>query len=321
MDKEIQVSVIIPVYNGEKYIERCIKSILNQEFRNFEIIIINDGSNDDTGKICNSLANNDNRIKIVNQNNKGVSKSRAKGVEIAKGEYITFIDADDYIKKDFLSVLYKECKSSKIDIVCCNSIDCGEKSDDINKKIEHNAILSSKEEALDDFFEGKRYMYVIWGKFFRKECLKNLVYPNIKYTEDTYVMLELIDLNCKVQVLEYEGYYYYHNNSSVTFNFKGELEKYKDMFITYEFLYECCQKVNKKQDKCARERILDYLYSSFITCIKNKDDTDKFIQKNFNRLYKKIEGKPCRKYGKWIILKLLKNKTKIIKKIYGKVKK
>ena len=94
----MKISIIIPIYNGEKFIEKCIKSIKNQTFKDFEIILVNDGSSDNSGQICDELAKNDNRIKVIHQENLGVSEARNRGIIASKGEYICFIDCDDYIK-------------------------------------------------------------------------------------------------------------------------------------------------------------------------------------------------------------------------------
>ena len=132
------ISVIIPVYNGEKYISECIESVLKQTFRDFEIIVINDGSTDNTAEICRKFKN----IRYFYQENKGVSKAREKGLQVSKGEYITFIDSDDTIKSDFLETML--CEMENCDIVCCNSIDEIEYKSDIyiNYINNFNSLLS-----------------------------------------------------------------------------------------------------------------------------------------------------------------------------------
>ena len=121
--KDVLVSVVVPIYNCEKYIEKCIKSILNQSFTNLEVILIDDGSTDKSGEICDYFAKQDNRVCVVHRENKGVALTRKEGIDISNGEFITFIDSDDYIDKDFIKNLYNEQELSRADIVCCNSID------------------------------------------------------------------------------------------------------------------------------------------------------------------------------------------------------
>ncbi len=101
------ISVIVPVYNVEKYLDKCLKSILLQDFSDFELILVDDGSTDNSGKICDDFALKDSRIKVVHKENAGPSVARNVGTSVSKGEYITFIDSDDYVDRDYLSILYK----------------------------------------------------------------------------------------------------------------------------------------------------------------------------------------------------------------------
>lgn len=113
------ITVIVPVYNVEKYLEDCIKSIINQTYANIEIILVDDGSTDGSLNICKQYATEDSRITIIQQENHGVSYARNKGIEIAKGNYITFIDSDDWIEKEFIETLYNEAKEKKADVTIC----------------------------------------------------------------------------------------------------------------------------------------------------------------------------------------------------------
>ena len=111
------ISVIIPVYQVVPYLKQCIESIINQTYSNLEIILIDDGSTDESGKICDQYADTDNRINVVHQENKGLSASRNKGIELANGEYLSFIDSDDWVDQRFIDVMYKISISSGCDIV------------------------------------------------------------------------------------------------------------------------------------------------------------------------------------------------------------
>ena len=112
---KIDVSIIIPIYNCEKYLKECIESILMQTLKKIEVILIDDGSTDNSLKICKLFQSKDPRIKVIHQENVGVSKARENGLKIATGKYISFIDADDYIKEDFLEKLYNEIRENKTD--------------------------------------------------------------------------------------------------------------------------------------------------------------------------------------------------------------
>ena len=114
------VSIIIPAYNAEKYIEQCIDSIISQTYKNIEVIIVNDGSTDNTLAICEKYAKEDKRIKIVKKKNEGVSKARNDGIKIATGKYIMFIDSDDYIDDDYIEIMHKNIVEKKADLVVSN---------------------------------------------------------------------------------------------------------------------------------------------------------------------------------------------------------
>lgn len=114
-----KISVIVPIYNVERYLSECINSILRQTFSDFECILVNDGSTDICGEICNNYQKIDNRIQIIHQSNKGVSAARNIGINIAKGEYITFIDSDDIIHHSYLYYLYNTAKKYNTDLVQC----------------------------------------------------------------------------------------------------------------------------------------------------------------------------------------------------------
>ena len=113
------ISIIVPIYNSEKYLERCINSILNQTYTNFELILINDGSKDSSLKICRKYASKDNRIVVIDKENEGVSIARNMGIQRAKGELISFVDADDYIEKTFLEDMLNVMSKYNVDYVTC----------------------------------------------------------------------------------------------------------------------------------------------------------------------------------------------------------
>lgn len=113
------ISVIIPIYNVEEYLEKCVNSVLNQTYSDLEIILVDDGSTDNSGKICDELKNKDNRIIVIHQENQGLSAARNAGIAKALGEYIAFVDSDDYIMEDMYETLYKNLEKTDADISIC----------------------------------------------------------------------------------------------------------------------------------------------------------------------------------------------------------
>ena len=124
--KKEKVSVIIPIYNVEKYLEKCLNTIINQTYKNLEIILIDDGSTDKSSTICDEYCEKDKRIKVIHKNNEGVSSARNKGIELSKGKYIVFIDPDDYVTDEHVEVLYDCIISNNVDLVISNLIDINE---------------------------------------------------------------------------------------------------------------------------------------------------------------------------------------------------
>ena len=218
MENEL-ISIIVPVYNVEKYIDKCINSITNQTYSNIEIIIINDGSTDNSLKICEDLAKNDKRIKLINTSNSGVSHARNTGINNCNGEYIIFVDSDDFIKSSMIETLYKNIKKYKCDISICNVGRVTEDGRIISKQKELNkTILFSKEEFVKNLYNREMINGYPVNKLIKKKCTKGIRFDeSIKHLEDWDYLCRLSD-NIKKVVYESKDFYYYYvnrNNSAV----------------------------------------------------------------------------------------------------------
>ena len=167
-DSEL-ISLIIPVHNVEKYLYECIESVICQTYTNLEIILIDDGSKDKSGEICEEYGKKDNRIIVIHQENGGVSSARNIGLEVAKGKYISFVDSDDYIEKTFIEELYKKIKENDAQISMCG----------LNKIDDNNEILGTYGYS-KDFIDGRELLenkYIqdgyLWNKLYSAEIWKN----------------------------------------------------------------------------------------------------------------------------------------------------
>ncbi len=200
------ISIIVPVYKVESYIRRCIDSILNQTFVDFELILVDDGSPDDSGAICDEYAKKDARIRVIHNQNKGVSAARNTGLDAALGEYISFIDSDDYVEACYLEKL----AGKKSDLSICGSYIISEKEEvHIYFPIE-DKVSSSNLEQITDLFDRDLLKYV-WGKLFKRSIIeaKNLRFDTrISLGEDTVFALKYA-LLCKSFVLISDPLYYY----------------------------------------------------------------------------------------------------------------
>ena len=211
----MKVSVIIPAYNIEDYIGRCLESIIKQTLKDIEIIVVNDGSNDNTLAIINVFARKDNRIKIVDKKNKGSIEARKSGFKVANGEFILFIDGDDWIENDCLEILYDNVKKNNSDIVLYNAF---YSYDDRKEPFDTFRIKNMKNDIVTELFIGN-ISPVIWAKFIRREFinLSDIEFPNdISYAEDLALVSNLFINSPKISFCHKRLYNYYQRNDSIT---------------------------------------------------------------------------------------------------------
>lgn len=211
------ISVIVPIYNVEKYLPKCIESIINQTYKQIEIILVNDGSKDNCGEICDEYSKKDKRIKVIHQKNSGVSVARNNAINIASGKYIGFVDGDDYIELDMFEKLIKLIQANNCDMAICGYIMENEygkiikKSDDSNKN-----IILNKKEALKLLFSPKRYTSFPVDKLYKKELFSDIRYPSGKIYEDADTTYKLIHECQKVVYTPEPLYHYIRRNNSIT---------------------------------------------------------------------------------------------------------
>ena len=217
-----KVSVIIPAYNVSLYIEQCIKSILNQIYKNIEIIVVNDGSTDNTGEILEKLSLMDERIKVIHQKNSGVSSARNTGLEIATGEFITFVDGDDYVANDFIDYMLEIQKQTGADL--CLSINSYTKIDEKQSKNLYIRNLNPEDGTV--LLISPKVIVGCWNKMYRKSLLDKY---NIRFNNDLFYGEGLNFITTVSQFAKSVGignrkvYYYRKNNiSSATTNFNIE---------------------------------------------------------------------------------------------------
>lgn len=212
------ISVIVPIFNTQDYLECCIKSILTQSFKNFELLLINDGSTDKSGEICEKYASMDERIRYIYKENGGLSDARNKGIECAKGEYLAFIDSDDFIHKDMLKILYDNLLNYNADISVC-SFWWLEEAEAGAKDIEENEpICFEQNEVMQQLFDRNLETVVAWNKLYRAEMFQDVRYPVGRLHEDEFIVHRLL-FNCsKIVYSNCKLYYYIRHSNSITGN-------------------------------------------------------------------------------------------------------
>lgn len=308
-----KVSAIIPVYNSEKYIEKCIKSVLNQTLDDIEIIIINDGSNDNSNEIISKYAN-DNRIKYYKRKNHGIGNTRNFGIEKSCGEYICFIDSDDFIHENMFEKMYNRCINDKLDFLVCDYYHYLENRQSIEKfHIPHfeNITLNENPKLLIDINLGP------CNKFIKKDLFKDKMmrFPeDIKY-EDIPLIVKLLDKSKLIgKINEPLCYFMVHDNSETTTMDKRVFDIFKALNNINEYF---------KENKYVEEYLI-WLNVKKITTYtiqqryqKNKNLRNKFINEAFEYLNDEFPNWKKSKYFKdRNIIKGIIEKNKFLTKLY-----
>jgi len=230
-----KISVIVPVYNVEKYLPNCLNSILGQTFEPYELILVDDGSSDKSGFICESYAIKDTRVRVIHKTNGGVSSARNLGLEYAQGPWISFIDADDRIESDMLEKLYSAAASSGADIICCS----------MNRVLSHHfkKVSFRKEKSVyDQFMKYPMYMNSVSNKLIRQSLFTNhgiRFHCGLSVCEDLDVSFRVFYYASDVVYIDDSCYYYYYNPTSKTSTLN--YDHFNDSLRATKSLNEFCE--------------------------------------------------------------------------------
>ena len=288
------VSVIVPVYNVEKYLDRCIQSIEDQSYKYLEIILVDDGSPDNCPEICDEWAKKDSRIVVIHKANGGLSDARNAGMNVATGEYISFIDSDDWIEHDFLELLLNEINDKNVDIAECAIRLCDDNNNTLRIKGAEKEQIYNTVNAVKNVVNDSNNSVTVWNKLYKREVISYILFEKGKYHEDTFWTWKVFLNANKVAVINKPLYNYVQRDNSIM-GAKYSLKRLDSLEAAYEIyvtlkdssdysslvknnlvascLYnlQCSYKYLSKTDlKVAKEVIFDYLNKSAIT-IKDKD--------------------------------------------------
>lgn len=275
------ISIVVPMYNCENYITKCIETILIQTYSNIEVILIDDGSDDNTYSICSKIIGNDKRVKLIRKKNSGVSDTRNIGIENSMGKYITFIDADDYVSNDYIETLYNNMIKYNADIIMSNAIDIKNE-----KKIYNYRVLSDivfdKKNCLKSLFSEKEITSTCWGKLFKTSNVKQIKFDSkMKIAEDFKFLVDIINHSNKIAVVPvYKYYYVLTENSAIRSGFNNN---WLDEFNYCESLINIYK--NTELEKIAIKRYIRPNVSCAINFNLNKKELQ--IIKNNIKKYKK----------------------------------
>lgn len=286
-----RISIIVPVYNVEQYIERCIESIVNQSFSDLEIILVNDGSTDDSGIICESYARKDKRIRVINKKNGGLSSARNIGLDNITGEYLMFVDGDDFIERNMVEKLYSFMK--KNNVACCvgGYQTVTESGDVIQIYKSCNMQIMSGIEALDWHYTKKVSLFnlvCVWGKLYKSSIWTNIRFRENLIYEDIDVMPEIFLKIEKLLIISSSDYNYVQRSNSIMHTMeKNRTKYYKDAIEILERHIELYEKSGLKKLK---NEVIKILLDKIITHNLYNSDT-KDIQKYSKIKYKKYFSK------------------------------
>lgn len=274
------ITIIVPVYNVENYLRKCLNSIVKQTYKNVEIILIDDGSTDESGKICDEYIQKHTNLRVIHKENEGVSVARNLGISEAKGKYIIFIDGDDYIERKMIEKLYNVSITKYAQIACCGKIlESGNKIQNINNS---NEFCVDSKQAIRKFLLLDDIDASCSDKLIDITLFKNIKYPVNRRYEDMATMYKLLYKAKKIAHINYLGYHYVKREDSfINVNFD---ERHFDM-ITYskeikEFIYEKYPDFKKEADS--------YYYLQLFTILRKINNaTNKMEYKNEYRQIKK----------------------------------
>ena len=226
------ISVVVPVYNVEQYLRQCVDSVLGQTFRDFELILIDDGSTDGSGVICDQYASQDARVKVIRQRNGGVASARNAGLDVASGEYAFFVDSDDYLHEKTLETLLQALIANDADVAFCDfrKIDARGKiiaNLAATAPADGDAVFTS-EAAVEKLAGENAFIWnVVWNKLYKAELLKGLRFPLVKMCEDDFFTYKTILASAKLAFVSQKLYFYRQNPQSLT---QGNARQFVGLF-------------------------------------------------------------------------------------------
>lgn len=282
MDNDKLISIIVPIYNAEKFLAKCIESILNQSYKNIEIILVNDGSTDNSQEICELF--NDDRIRYFYKDNSGVSSTRNMGITASKGDYIMFVDADDYLDENCLEILLSVAKSKQLPALPIKTV-----SSTSNKKNFKSSSIFERDNYFKEIIDGHIGGFC-WGYLYDAKIVKKIMFnEDLKYMEDTLFLLTYIleSGTEKIYIAAQRNYYNYIIHPTSATNKKNNLlEKINNMFFVLEQLNIF---TNKNYESAISNKKIRLLESEMRFLKKNEEyktilkqiNIEKYSYKNF----------------------------------------
>lgn len=285
----MSINIIVPIYNVEKYINRCAESVFSQTQYDFELVLVDDGSPDNCGNICDEYAENDSRVVVIHKSNGGLSDARNVGIDwsvlYSSSRWLTFLDSDDWIHSKYLECLYTVAMKTN-----CKISICGYQKTNGDVLFEPEVSVNYKITNAEDYYcQGDLSFIVAWGKLYQKELFKNIRYPLNKLHEDEYVTYKILFSLNSVALNQDKLYFYFFNEDSITANWRPKrldsLEALRDQIDFFqENGFE--RAYNKSIINAAINILNNYIRLNETECITDKEIYKKILSDEMNRLFR-----------------------------------
>ncbi|MNK19011.1 putative glycosyltransferase EpsH [compost metagenome] len=276
------ISLIIPCYNAESTVSKCLASVKNQTYKDLEIIVINDGSTDDTLEIIKRFQKDDLRIILIDQNNTGVSKARNLGIQKAGGEYICFVDSDDWVEKDYCGSLYNALIKTNADISIAEAFYEDEKGNKIENHQLNNSSTSvyDNKTALQLLLEDKIIQSHPWAKLYKSRLLKNIAFPeNLEAFEDYYTMFKVFNNAEKVVKIGKPLYHYVQFENSLSHNLTPKRAYHFFLALMEAYAFLNSHHIDKSFKKSILKNILKKTFMVLKRIIRNTNSDEMLAEK------------------------------------------
>ncbi|GAA6381916.1 glycosyltransferase [Intestinibacter bartlettii] len=280
-----KISVIVPIYKVEDYLHRCVDSIINQTYTNLEIILVDDGSPDNCPMICDEYAEKDSRIRVVHKKNGGLSDARNAGLDIATGEYIMFIDSDDFVDTEMMGSMMRNMIDDNVDMVVCN-IKYVYEDREVVKYNQSDRILD-RYEAMEEYLKDGVVQAVAWNKLYKKSLINNMRYKVGKTNEDEFFTYKIVDKTEKIYYNSRPFYNYIQRDSSIMG--KYSIKRLDGVEASYERLNFIKKKYPTLYEKEKKTFVNLCIYSYQMILREPNLDKDKQGRKTLNNYRKKIK--------------------------------
>lgn len=271
------ISVIIPVYNVQSYLNRCVDSVLGQTYQNLDVILVNDGSTDHSATICDDYQANDSRVKVIHKQNSGVADTRMQGLALSTGEYYCFLDSDDHIDPDYIKELYGASLRYDADIACCSYLyeysDGSITAPNSSNQDENYTHLAKGSNILEDILYGKSDFQPSYTmKLFKRSAISEVIFPHYKVGEDFMSALDFYTKAKKVIYINKNLYYYYQNDQSVMHS--DDPEKYYERVRSADEIYAIATRIDPTLHKAAAAYLME-MNMIVLMKLQNSDEKEK----------------------------------------------